>query len=166
VKPIIPGDRRFAVKVAWYVASVVLFETSLALLPSSFKSAVLRWFGATIGAGVVIRPKVTIKCPWFLRVGDNTWIGREVFIDNPGPVVIGSNVCISQRALLITGNHDYHDPQFAFFANPVRVGDRVWLCASTLLAPGSIVPEGTVVPIGSVWRNLPFTAAPPERPSP
>ena len=42
-----------------------------------------------------------------LVVGDDCWLGESCWIDNLDKVVIGNNVCISQGALLLTGNHDY-----------------------------------------------------------
>lgn len=38
-----------------------------------------------------------------LVVGDDCWLGESCWIDNLDKVVIGSNVCISQGALLLTG---------------------------------------------------------------
>ena len=71
------------------------------------KIALLRAFGAKIGKGLVIKNNVIIKSPWNLVVGDDCWLGEGCWIDNLDKVVIGSNVCISQVALLLTGNHDY-----------------------------------------------------------
>ena len=70
------------------------------------KRGVLRLFGAKIGKGVVIKPRVNVKYPWLLEIGDHTWIGEGVWIDNLGQVEIGNNVCISQGALLLSGNHN------------------------------------------------------------
>ena len=67
------------------------------------KIALLRAFGAKIGKGLVIKNNVIIKSPWNLVVGDDCWLGESCWIDNLDKVVIGSNVCISQGALLLTG---------------------------------------------------------------
>ena len=153
-RPAIEGDRGLLTKALWYLCGAILFQHSLALLPSAVKAAILRGFGAKIGTGVVIKPRVSIKSPWHLSVGDNSWIGEGAWIDNPGPVTIGNDVCLSQGVYIVTGNHDFTSPGFVFFAQPVEVGDRAWICAKAILPPGSIVPARTVVPIGAVWRNL------------
>jgi putative colanic acid biosynthesis acetyltransferase WcaF len=150
---VLPEPRSPLMNAAWYLTCALVFQNPLALLPSAVKCAVLRAFGAEIGRKVVIKPRVTVKYPWLLSIGDNSWIGENVWIDNPGRVEIGANVCVSQGSYLVTGNHDFSDPRFRFFAVPIEVGDRCWIMAQAILPPGSAVPAGTVVPVGQVWRN-------------
>ena len=135
------------------VVSALVFRPSLPLATSRLKAFLLRAFGARVGKKLTIKPSVNIKYPWFLEVGDNVWIGEEVWLDNPGRIKIGANVCISQGSYLVTGNHNFKSPSFEFFAGPIEVGDRCWLCARSVLPPGSRVEPGAIVPIGAVWRN-------------
>ncbi|MEM8852604.1 MAG: hypothetical protein AAGD34_02820 [Pseudomonadota bacterium] len=127
------------------MVSAAVFQHSLPLVPYGAKAAILRWFGAQVGKGLVIKPRVTIKYPWFLTLGDDVWVGEAVWIDNHTDVAIGSNVCISQGAVLFTGNHDWSDPTFAFFCKPITVGDGVWVTAFQRLGPGTTVPGGVAV---------------------
>jgi putative colanic acid biosynthesis acetyltransferase WcaF len=53
-------------------------------------------FGARLGCGVVIKPRVNIHFPWRLVVGDFVWLGEEANIFNFELVKIGSIACISQ----------------------------------------------------------------------
>ncbi|MCE3249941.1 MAG: Acetyltransferase (isoleucine patch superfamily) [Geminicoccaceae bacterium] len=78
-EPVIPGNRGLAWRIAWHLASALLFQGAL-VLPSRCKAAVLRAFGARIGKGLVIRPRVTVKYPWFLELGDHVWLGEGVWI--------------------------------------------------------------------------------------
>ena len=64
--------------------------------------------------GVVIKPNVKIKYPWNLYIGNNSWLGEKVWIDNLDIVSVGNNCCISQGAYLLTGNHDYRSEYFGF----------------------------------------------------
>jgi acetyltransferase-like isoleucine patch superfamily enzyme len=75
---------------------------------------VLRWFGAQIGTGTLIKHDVKIDWPWKLEIGNDTWIGESVWIINAEPVVIGSNTCISQAVVLCSGSHDIFSPTFEF----------------------------------------------------
>lgn len=141
--------RSVAFEAVWYVCKVVFFLSALPW-PSSLKCALLRFFGATIGAGVVIKPRVNIHLPWRLEIGDHSWIGEEVFILNFAMVRIGAHACVSQRAFLCTGNHDFRDPAFAFRSAPVTVGDGAWVGAGVFVAPGVEIGDETVVAAGSV----------------
>jgi putative colanic acid biosynthesis acetyltransferase WcaF len=153
-KPAIPGNRNLVWRTAWYLANALLFQSALpGLIPSAWKALLLRAFGARVGRGLVCKPRVTIKYPWFLELGDHVWLGEMVWIDNHCPVTVGSNVCISQGAYLFTGNHDYDDPRFRFFSRPIRIGDGAWVGARAVVCPGSEVGRMAVLGAGVVWRG-------------
>jgi putative colanic acid biosynthesis acetyltransferase WcaF len=116
-------------------------------------------FGARIGRGLVIKPRVTVKYPWFLELGDHVWLGEGVWIDNHTTVAIGSDVCISQGAYLFTGNHDWNDPRFRFFCHPITIADGAWVGAKAIVCPGSVLARMSVVGLGVVWRGMSATAA-------
>jgi putative colanic acid biosynthesis acetyltransferase WcaF len=110
----------------------------------------LRLFGATIGRGVVIKPRVNIKYPWNLSIGDHTWIGEQVWLDSLVDIDIGSHVCISQGAYLLTGNHDYGDETFNLVTKPITVQDSVWIGAFVIVCPGVTVRRNGVLSVRSV----------------
>jgi putative colanic acid biosynthesis acetyltransferase WcaF len=142
-----PGSYRR--RVAWYLCSAVCFR-SLLPLPSRWKSRILRGFGARIGRGVVIKPRVAVTYPWRLVVGDRAWIGEGAWIDNLDEVRIGHDACLSQAAHLLTGNHDYTSPDFDLVLRPVVVEDGAWVGARALICPGVTVASHSVVAAGSV----------------
>ena len=141
--------RSVLVEAVWYVCKVIFFLSAVPW-PSRLKCALLRFFGAKVGAGVVIKPRVNIHLPWRLEIGDYSWVGEEVFILNFAIVRIGSHACISQRAFLCTGNHDFRDPAFAFRCAPITVGDGAWVGAGVFVAPGVEIGDEAVVSAGSV----------------
>jgi putative colanic acid biosynthesis acetyltransferase WcaF len=139
--PQVPGNRGPLWRAAWYLVNATVFEGALlGLLPSAVKAALLRAFGAEIGRGFVCKPRVSIKYPWFLSIGDHVWLGEGVWIDDLAPVRIGSNVVVSQGYYLGNGNHDWRRPDFPFFAEPIVVEDGVWLTAGQRLLSGTRVP--------------------------
>jgi putative colanic acid biosynthesis acetyltransferase WcaF len=91
-----------------------------------------------------------VKVPWRLRVGDSSWIGEDVWIDNLAPVTIGSHCCLSQGVYLCTGNHDWSRQTFDLMTLPVTIHDRAWLAAKSVVAPGVVIGEGAVLGLGSV----------------
>jgi putative colanic acid biosynthesis acetyltransferase WcaF len=133
----------------WLILSLFLFRLCPFSL-SALKRVVLRAFGARIGRGVVIKPQVKITFPWKLAIGDHVWLGEECWLLNLERIVIGSNVCISQRAFLCTGNHNYKSPNFDLTAKPITVEDGVWLGAACWVGPGVTVGSHAVLTAGSV----------------
>jgi putative colanic acid biosynthesis acetyltransferase WcaF len=136
-------------QVAWYMVNGIFFINPLNPL-SGLKRALLRLFGAKLGKGVVLKPGINIKYPWKLTVGDHSWIGEKVWIDNLAPVVIGKNVCLSQQAMLLTGNHDYSKTTFDLIIKEIVLEDGVWIGAQALVCPGVIARSHAVLTARSV----------------
>jgi len=141
-------------RILWMTISWLFFQSYLFPF-SSFKRALLRLFGAKIGKAVVIKPAVLIKHPWYLAVGEYTWIGERVWIDNLVPVEIGDNVCISQGAMLLTGNHDYKSPTFNLIMKGIKIDSGAWIGAKSVVCPGVECGFQSVLTVGSVaTKNL------------
>ena len=141
-------------ELCWIVVSAMFFQHPLALWNGA-KIRWLRFFGAKVGKGVLIKPQVQIKFPWKLGIGDYCWIGEKVWIDNLAPVNIGSNVCLSQGAYLLTGNHDYKKPSFDLLTAPIMIEDGAWIGAKSIICPGVTVGSHAVLAVGSVaTRNM------------
>jgi putative colanic acid biosynthesis acetyltransferase WcaF len=140
---------------AWLLARALFFLSPLPW-PTALRVAVLRAFGASVGSGVVIRENVNISFPWRLTIGDHVWIGEDVGILSLANVTIGSSVCISQRAYLCTGSHDYLGADFALITRPITIEDRVWIAAQSFIGPGIRIGTGSVASAGSVvMRDVP-----------
>ncbi|RYY07137.1 MAG: colanic acid biosynthesis acetyltransferase WcaF, partial [Sphingobacteriaceae bacterium] len=141
-------------RILWFYISVIIFKTSF--FPSSnLKVFLLKIFGAKIGKNAVIRHQINIKYPWLLSVGSDTWIGEHVWIDNLVLVEIGSNVCLSQGAMLLTGNHDYTKPTFDLITGKIVLKDGVWIGAKAVVCPDIIAEEHVVLTAGSIaTKNL------------
>lgn len=108
----------------WYFTNALFVRASWNPF-MSIKTKLLKIFGAQIGKGLIIKNNVNIKFPWKLILGENVWIGESVWIDNLDHVIIGNNVCISQGALLLTGNHDYTDMTFSYRNAPIFLEDEI-----------------------------------------
>lgn len=110
-----------------------------------WRNFLLRLFGARIGKQVHIYNTAAIYFPWNLEVGDWSAIGEHAFIYNLGPIRIGSQVTISQRAHLCAGTHDYTDPTLPLQKPPIVIEDQAWICADAFVGPGVTVGEGALV---------------------
>ena len=114
------------------------------------KKIVLRMFGAKIGSGVVLKQRINVKYPWLLEIGDNSWIGEGVWIDNLAKVKIGSNCCVSQAAFLLCGNHNYKKTSFDLMVGSIVLEDGVWIGAKSIVNGGVICESHSVLTSGSV----------------
>ena len=146
-----PGGGLFK-RLIWYIANVLFLLNPLNPF-SGIKIRILRLFGAKIGKGVNIKPCVNIKYPWLLEIGDYTWIGENVWIDNLATVQIGSNVCISQGAMLLCGNHNYKKATFDLIIGNITLEDGSWVGAQSVVCPGVTLHSHSVLGVNSVANH-------------
>lgn len=142
-----PGNK--LKRALWYMINVLFFLNPMFPFVAP-KRGLLRLFGANVGKGVVIKPNVNIKYPWKLKIGDHTWIGESVWIDNLAPVTIGSNCCISQGALLLCGNHNYKKTSFDLIVREIHLENGAWVGAKAIVTPGVVCGSHSVLTAGSV----------------
>jgi putative colanic acid biosynthesis acetyltransferase WcaF len=133
----------------WQLVRACFFMGVLPL-PSEWRCELLRAFGAKVGSGVIIRSQVDISHPWRLTLGDHVWLGEEVKILSLAQVTIESNVCISQRAFLCTGSHDFRAPAFDLITKPILIRERSWIAAQVFIAPGITLGPDSMARAGSV----------------
>ena len=139
----------------WVLVKWMFFQGAFPW-PSALRVAFLRIFGAKVGNGVVIRSGVNITFPWRLNVGSHVWIGEQAFLLTLAPIVIEDSVCVSQRAFLCTGSHDYKKTTFDLKTAPVTLRHGAWVAAQAFVGPGVEIGEGSVVAAGAVVvENVP-----------
>lgn len=139
----------FIKQTLWYFTNAIFVRASWNPF-MGIKIALLKAFGAKIGKNLVIKNNVCIKFPWKLSIGDNVWLGEYVWIDNLDYVTIGNNVCISQGALLLTGNHDYTCSSFDYRNAPIVIENGAWIGAKCIVCPGVTVHSHAILTVGSI----------------
>jgi putative colanic acid biosynthesis acetyltransferase WcaF len=135
----------------WFPLQHMLFKSSL--FPSKLRPLTLRLFGASVGDGVLIRRGVRVHLPWNIEIGNNCWIGEEVWFINHEKISIGSDVCISQRSIICSGGHDYRSASLAYAHKPVLIKDGAWVCLDAKVLPGVTIGECSVVSAGEIARK-------------
>ena len=144
-------------QVLWYFTDVIFFKSRL-MPVSSVLVTFLRLFGSRIGKEVRIKPGIHIKYPWKLEIGDYSWLA-DCYIDNLDHVKIGKNCCISQQAVLITGNHNYSRTNFDLMTGLIVLEDGSWIGAAAIVGPGVTLHNHAVLTMGSVANKnlLPYS---------
>ncbi|QIL40654.1 colanic acid biosynthesis acetyltransferase WcaF [Pedobacter sp. HDW13] len=132
----------------WYFTDILFFKSHI-IPVSSILVVLLRLFGAKIGKEVRIKPGIHIKYPWKLEIGDYSWLA-DCYIENLDRVIIGKNCCISQRAVLITGNHNYSSTNFDLMVAPIILAEGTWIGAAAKVCPGVTLHSHAVLTMGSV----------------
>ena len=141
--------RPFFVELLWVCFRGIFFR--FIYLPIySCRRLILRFFGASIGKGVIFKPTSKVTFPWRLTIGNNSWIGEEVWILNLFHVTIGDDVVISQRSFLCTGNHDWSKKRFDLIVKPIIIENGVWIGAGVIILPGIRIGSNSIVTAGSV----------------
>lgn len=143
------------VRVLWSIVVILFFKFS----PKPFhawRAFLLRLFGAKVGSGVHVYPRVKIWAPWNLELADECGIGNGTNLYSMGKITIGRRAVISQGAHLVTGTHDYTKAGFPLITMPIHVGNHAWIAAEAFIHPGITIGEGCVVAARSVvTKNMP-----------
>ncbi len=141
-------------RILWYYVNIVFFKSSL--FPFyAFKNGLLRLFGAKIGDQVEFKPCVNIKYPWNLTIGNEVWIGENVWLDCLVPIIIGNNICLSQNVVILTGSHNYKKTSFDLITGSVVIEDGAWIGAGAIVNQGITLGSHAVLTAGSIaTKNL------------
>ncbi|MEO6526166.1 MAG: maltose acetyltransferase domain-containing protein [Gemmatimonadaceae bacterium] len=113
---------------------------------------------------------VWIEPPFFCDYGENVHIGDRSFVNvncvflDSAEIRIGTDALIGPGVQLLTASHplragDRVVPEdrrvagqstYRTHASPIRIGDRVWLGAGTIVLPGVTIGDETTIGAGSV----------------
>jgi putative colanic acid biosynthesis acetyltransferase WcaF len=116
----------------------------------SWRSLLLKAFGAKMGPDCHFYPGSKIWAPWNLKCADQVTAGDGTEIYNPAPMQFGSHAILSQGAYICGATHDFEDPAFPLLAYSMAIGPYAWICARASVGPGVNVGEGAVLGLGSV----------------
>jgi len=131
----------------------------LARYNASAEEQLLRELLARVGAEPFVEP------PFFCDYGSNTSLGDRfyantgcIFLDS-APVTIGDRVLFGPAVQLLTATHPVEAAlraQGLEYAEPISIGDDVWLGGGAIVLPGVTIGDRAVVGAGSVvTRDVP-----------
>jgi putative colanic acid biosynthesis acetyltransferase WcaF len=122
----------------------------------AWRSFLLRIFGAKVGSGVHVYPRVRIWAPWNLDLGDQVGIANDVILYNQDLISVGTRSVISQGSHLCCGTHDYSKTGFPLVTKKIQLGSDVWIAAEAFVHPGVMIGDGVVIGARSVVTdNMP-----------
>lgn len=122
------------------------------LVPNRRRARLLRRLGQRgigdtfVCAGVTFSGRDSPTC------GSGCFVNGQVHFDG-GPIEMGRNVYIGQRAMILTGTHRIGGPDRRAgepVHRGVRIGEGTWIGAGAIVLPGVTVGEGCVIGAGAV----------------
>jgi len=154
-----PGDfdrgRPFLVEVAWYFVKVWFFLSPWPW-PNRIKTALLRLFGAKVGKGLYMRPRVNIHMPWKLTLGDHVWIGERCELLNLEQMTLEDHVALGHDVFLAAASHNIRSRTMAYANKPLLIKRGTWVASRAFVGAGVTVGENCVIGAGAaVVRDVP-----------
>lgn len=151
-----PGERSTWDRPVWVVLLWSITELLLVTNPwqisSSIRVRALRAFGASIGDGVIFRPRTRVRFPWKLSVGDRSWIGEGVWFHNQAEIHVGADVVISQETFLTTGSHR-HRIDMGLITRRIQIHDGAWITSRCIVLGGAVVGRSALAQPMTVVRG-------------
>lgn len=142
-------------RLIWGVVWLFLFRPFGTTIFNGWRIFLLRTFGAKIGKGCKINASVKFWAPWNLEMGDFVAFGFGSSCYNPGDIIIGNKVAISQGVHLCSASHDITKKENPLIVAPIIIKDRVWVAADAFLGMGVTINEWAVVGAkAAVFKNV------------
>lgn len=112
-----------------------------------------------VGEHTEVRPPLRVDYGYQISIGARTFVNFGLVALDVARIVIGDDVQIGPNVQLLTPTHPL-DPTMRRdkweSAEPITIGDNVWLGGGVIVLPGVTIGENTVVGAGAVvTKNLP-----------
>jgi maltose O-acetyltransferase len=123
------------------------------------RTRLLRELLGGVGDGVVIQPPLRCDYGTQITIGEATFVNYDCVMLDAAPISIGSYCQIGPRVQLLTATHPI-DPEPRRtgweYAEPIAIGDNVWLGGGVIVCPGVTIGNDTVIGAGAVvTRDVP-----------
>lgn len=149
------GVKNKIARLLWWFVWLFMFRPFGLPFFNGWRIFLLRIFGAKVGNGCKITSSAKIWAPWNLEIGDFVAFGFDSFCYNPGKIIIGNKVAISQRTHLCSASHDITKKNNPLITAPIIIKDRAWIAADAFIGMGVAINEGAVVGArASVFKDV------------
>jgi maltose O-acetyltransferase len=123
------------------------------------RDRLLRELLGEVGEGVVVKPPFRCDYGRHISIGDRTFVNYGCVLLDVAAIRIGSACQLATNVQLLTATHPV-DPEPRRlgweYAEPITLGDNVWLGGGAIVCPGVTIGDDTVVGAGAVvTRDLP-----------
>ena len=134
------------------------YNSSPAVDPGARRRIPVELLGS-LGASTEIRPPFHCDYGYQIRIGAGTFANFGLVALDVATITIGDDVQVGPYVQILTVSHPLEaGPRRDTweYAEPITIGDNVWLGGGVIVCPGVTIGEGTVVGAGAVvTRELP-----------
>ena len=135
----------------WILDFELLLITWAGLVPSHlFRLFIYKIAGIKIGNGSRIHIGARFFEPENIKIGEDTIIGNNAFLDGRDKLIIGNHVDIASEVMVYNSEHDINSEDFKARIAPVEIGDYVFIGPRVIILPGVKIGRGAVVAAGAV----------------
>lgn len=106
--------------------------------------------GVKIGKGSTIHMGTRFFKPNGVKIGADTMVGDNAFLDGRDKLIIGDHVDIASQVLIYNSEHDLNAEDFHAIDAPVEIGDYVFIGPRAIILPGVKIGKGSVIAAGAV----------------
>jgi maltose O-acetyltransferase len=121
------------------------------------RKLILQFYGYFIfGKPVHILGRFTVVNTKNIRIGYNCAINHDVFILGREEILIGNNVILSARCMLLDAGFDVDKymnldtPDYEYKKSYIHIDDNVWIGAGAIILPRVTVGRNSIIAAGSV----------------
>jgi maltose O-acetyltransferase len=112
--------------------------------------------GMRIGRGSAIHMWANFFQPRNIKIGKDTIIGNNAFLDGRQKLEIGDHVDVASEVMIYNSEHDIENSQFMAREEYVKIDDYVFIGPRVIILPGVTIGKGAVVAAGAVvTKNVP-----------
>ncbi len=147
IQPNIPSAHPLSNKikrVLWGIVWYTLFWPTPKIC-FRWRNFLLRCFGAKIGRGVHVYPRVKIWLPENLELGNDSCLANDVDCYNVDKITVKANSTVTQYSYLCTTSHDITKRDMPLITAPIVIEDQVWVAAGAFIGMGVTIGQGAVV---------------------
>jgi maltose O-acetyltransferase len=157
-QPYIADDPELAAD-SWRAAELTRAYNDTAPRDGAGRRALLEELLGSVGEDVELRPPLRVDYGYQIHIGPRTFANWGLVAADVARIDIGADVQIGPDVQLLTPTHPTDpEPRRAKWegAEPITIGDNVWLGGGVIVCPGVTIGDDTVVGAGSVvTRDLP-----------
>lgn len=110
----------------------------------------MRLAGASIGQGSSVHMGAKFFSLKKLKIGNDTIIGNNAFMDGRDDLIIGDHVDIASEVMIYNSEHDISADDFVAHTDKVEIKDYVFIGPRAIILPGVTIGKGAVVAAGAV----------------